>query len=112
MDNTAYLTVICVYTNKRIGDLLENYCWNDDLINISRLLFSLTTLLTFPLECMVTKAVVDQTLRGGTDPVPMSKKRHAIITVSILVATYFVSISTKCLGIALEINVRCVKYYI
>ncbi|XP_026816965.1 putative sodium-coupled neutral amino acid transporter 11 [Rhopalosiphum maidis] len=86
------------------GDLLENYCWNDDLINISRLLFSLITLLTFPLECMVTKAVVDQTLRGGTDPIPMSKKRHAIITISILVATYFVSISTKCLGIALEIN--------
>ncbi|XP_050420953.1 putative sodium-coupled neutral amino acid transporter 11 [Adelges cooleyi] len=88
------------------GDLLENYCWNDDLINVSRLLFSLITLLTFPLECMVTKAVVDQTLRGGTDPMPvaMSKKRHAIITVSILVVTYLVSISTTCLGIALELN--------
>jgi len=58
---------------------------------------------------MVTKAVVDQALRGGTDPIPMSKNRHAIITISILVATYFVSISTKCLGIALEINVS-VKY--
>lgn len=70
-------------------------------------MFSLITLLTFPLECMVTKAVVDQTLRGGTDPVPvpMSEKRHAIITISILLATYLVSISTKCLGIALEINV-------
>lgn len=89
------------------GDLLENYCWNDDLINISRVLFSLITLLTFPLECMVTKAVIDQILRGGTDPIPipMSKKRHAIVTITILVATYLVSISTKCLGIALEINV-------
>ncbi|XP_050546370.1 putative sodium-coupled neutral amino acid transporter 11 [Daktulosphaira vitifoliae] len=88
------------------GDLLENYCWNDDLINISRLLFSLITLLTFPLECMVTKAVVDQTLRGGTDPmpIPMTKKRHAIITLSILLITYLVSISTNCLGIALELN--------
>ncbi|XP_025415205.1 putative sodium-coupled neutral amino acid transporter 11 [Sipha flava] len=88
------------------GDLLENYCWNDDLINISRLLFSLITLLTFPLECMVIKAVVDQTLRGDTNPIlnPMSKKRHAIITISILVATYLISISTRCLGIALEIN--------
>jgi sodium-coupled neutral amino acid transporter 11 len=90
-----------------LGDLLENYCWNDDLINISRLLFSLITLLTFPLECMVIKAVVDQTLRGDTNPIlnPMSKKRHAIITISILVATYLISISTRCLGIALEINV-------
>jgi len=108
MDNS----VCRIYANKNFtGDLLENYCWNDDLINISRLLFSLTTLLTFPLECMVTKAVVDQALRGGTDPVPMSKNRHAIITISILVATYFVSISTKCLGIALEINVS-VKYFL
>jgi len=97
--------ILYLYTVNLIGDLLENYCWNDDLINISRLLFSLITLLTFPLECMVTKAVVDQTLRGGTDPIPMSKNRHAIITISILVATYFVSISTKCLGVALEINV-------
>lgn len=66
---------------------------------------------------MVTKAVVDQTLRGGTDPtlVPMSKRRHGIITISILVATYLVSISTKCLGIALELNVsiyfKIFKYF-
>lgn len=92
---------------------MENYCWNDDLINISRLLFSLITLLTFPLECMVTKAVVDHTLRGGTNPIlsPMSEKRHAIITISILVATYLFSISTKCLGIALEINVSIIEIY-
>ncbi|VVC24506.1 Amino acid transporter, transmembrane domain [Cinara cedri] len=94
------------FGNLTQGDLLENYCWNDDLINISRLLFSLITLLTFPLECMVTKAVVDQTLKGDTNDalVPMSKKKHAIVTISILVITYLVSISTKCLGIALELN--------
>lgn len=99
--------IVCTYCSGPSGDLFENYCWNDDLINVSRLLFSLITLLTFPLECMVTKSVVDQVLRGDTDPmpIPMSKKRHAVITVSILLATYLVSISTKCLGIALEINV-------
>lgn len=103
---------MCINNFESLGDLLENYCWDDDLINVSRLLFSLITLLTFPLECMVTKAVVDQTLRGGIDPlpIPMSKKRHAIITISILVATYLVSISTKCLGIALELNVSILKY--
>lgn len=101
-----------MYNFESLGDLLENYCWDDDLINVSRLLFSLITLLTFPLECMVTKAVVDQTLRGDIDPlpIPMSKKRHAIITISILVATYLISISTKCLGIALELNVSILKY--
>jgi len=96
-----------IYCVNRLGDLLENYCWDDDLINVSRLMFSLITLLTFPLECMVTKAVIDQTIRGGTNStlLPMSKKRHAIITISILVVTYLISISTKCLGIALELNV-------
>lgn len=62
---------------------------------------------------MVAKAVVDQTLRGGTDDIiiPMSEKRNAIVTISILVVTYLVSISTKCLGIVLELNVSiCVQF--
>ncbi|KAG7187882.1 hypothetical protein KM043_013859 [Ampulex compressa] len=37
------------------GDLMENYCWDDDLMNFARVLFSGTILLTFPIECFVTR---------------------------------------------------------
>lgn len=40
-----------------LGDLLENYCWNDDLMNFSRVLFSISILLTFPIECFVSREV-------------------------------------------------------
>lgn len=39
------------------GDLLENYCWEDDLMNFSRVLFSISILLTFPIECFVSREV-------------------------------------------------------
>lgn len=39
------------------GDLLENYCWDDDLMNFSRVLFSISILLTFPIECFVSREV-------------------------------------------------------
>ena len=35
---------------KLAGDLLNNYCQSDDLMNVSRLLFCLTILLTSPIE--------------------------------------------------------------
>lgn len=39
------------------GDLLENYCWNDDLMNFSRVVFSFSILLTYPFECFVSREV-------------------------------------------------------
>lgn len=39
------------------GDLLENYCWNDDLMNLARVFFSVSILLTFPIECFVSREV-------------------------------------------------------
>lgn len=39
------------------GDLLENYCWDDDLMNFARVLFSISILLTFPIECFVSREV-------------------------------------------------------
>ena len=40
------------------GDFLNNYCWDDDLMNLSRLLFSITVLLTYPIECFVCREVL------------------------------------------------------
>lgn len=40
-----------------LGDLLENYCKTDDLMNVARLCFAVTIMLTYPLECFVVRHV-------------------------------------------------------
>lgn len=90
------------------GDLLENYCWDDDLINVSRLMFSGTILLTYPIECLVTREVIINTFFPRDKDVPDERAawyRHVFITLAIVIVTYFLSMSTDCLGVVLELNV-------
>ncbi len=44
------------------GDLLNNYCWRDDLMNACRFLFAVTIMLTYPIECFVCREVVENIL--------------------------------------------------
>jgi len=39
------------------GDILENYCYSDDLVNVARVLFAVAVMLTYPVECFVTREV-------------------------------------------------------
>ncbi|EFA05275.1 Putative sodium-coupled neutral amino acid transporter 11-like Protein [Tribolium castaneum] len=86
------------------GDLLENYCWTDDLMNFSRLLFSIQILLTYPIECFVTREVITSSFLRNDPNVPISERTHYLITLAIVGTTYFISISTDCLGVVLELN--------
>ncbi|XP_012278789.1 putative sodium-coupled neutral amino acid transporter 11 [Orussus abietinus] len=95
------------------GDLMENYCWDDDLMNLARLLFSGTILLTFPIECFVTREVILTALRGTADIpsegrdagyVTGSDREYLVVTLSIVTVAYLVSMSTDCLGVVLELN--------
>ncbi|KAK3912909.1 ESF1-like protein [Frankliniella fusca] len=95
------------FTGLSQGDLLENYCWDDDLMNVSRLMFSGTILLTYPIECLVTREVVINTF-FPRDKEPGNERaawyRHVAITLAIVILTYFLSMSTDCLGVVLELN--------
>lgn len=91
------------------GDLLENYCPNDDLMNASRIFFSITILLTYPIECFVTREVIENTLLPNVDDThPFSRNKHFIITFLTVCSTYLISMATDCLGIVLELNVSFV----
>ncbi|XP_073865458.1 putative sodium-coupled neutral amino acid transporter 11 isoform X8 [Macaca fascicularis] len=37
------------------GDLFENYCRNDDLVTFGRFCYGVTVILTYPMECFVTR---------------------------------------------------------
>jgi sodium-coupled neutral amino acid transporter 11 len=80
-------------------------------MNVSRLLFSITILLTYPIECFVCREVVQNVIWGNDQFQQMDEKaastKHIIITVIIVGLTYVFSMFTDCLGIVLEINVNC-----
>lgn len=73
-------------------------------MNVSRIVFSVTVLLTYPLELFVSRDVF-LTL--------VDKKDHSIwhylTTFAIIIVTWGLSCITDCLGVVLEINVRLRK---
>uniref|UniRef100_A0A1I8GZ16 Putative sodium-coupled neutral amino acid transporter 11 n=2 Tax=Macrostomum lignano TaxID=282301 RepID=A0A1I8GZ16_9PLAT len=82
------------------GDILENYCPRDDLINVSRLLFAVTIMLTYPMECFVVREVVENYFFQHPPPL----WRHILLTTGIVALAYLVSMTTSCVSIVLEIN--------
>uniref|UniRef100_A0A1I8FDA6 Putative sodium-coupled neutral amino acid transporter 11 n=1 Tax=Macrostomum lignano TaxID=282301 RepID=A0A1I8FDA6_9PLAT len=82
------------------GDILENLLPRDDLINVSRLLFAVTIMLTYPMECFVVRENY-----FFQHPPPLW--RHILLTTGIVALAYLVSMTTSCfVSIVLEINVR------
>ncbi|XP_029679402.1 putative sodium-coupled neutral amino acid transporter 11 isoform X2 [Formica exsecta] len=98
------------FTSYVQGDLMENYCWDDDLMNFARVMFSGTILLTFPIECFVTREVLMTAIKGTDELegheayVPNSDRKYLIITLTIVSAAYLISMLTDCLGVVLELN--------
>lgn len=86
-----------------IGDVFQNYCGNDDLINVARFAFAFTVLFAYPIECMTARSVITQLL-GPIDNV-LSPNEHVCVTLALVVSTYLISVTTGCLGVVLELNV-------
>lgn len=76
-------------------------------MNVSRISFSITILLTFPIECFVTREVIESSFFSNMTPPEENWRtlRHVGITIIIVATTYFISIATDCLGVVLELNV-------
>ncbi|XP_050725182.1 putative sodium-coupled neutral amino acid transporter 11 [Eriocheir sinensis] len=84
------------------GDMFENYCWADDLMNLCRGGYALTILLTYPIECFVARDVLETAFFRDYQPQPFF--RHAVLSVIIAILCMLLSFSTDCLGIVLELN--------
>ena len=85
------------------GDIFENYCHKDDLINIIRLFYAIIIMFSYPLECFVCRDVIKHTF---FDETKNEKYVHILTTVSISIVTIALSFLTDCLGVVLEINVN------
>ncbi|XP_045415348.1 putative sodium-coupled neutral amino acid transporter 11 isoform X2 [Lemur catta] len=92
----GYLT----FTGFTQGDLFENYCRSDNLVTFGRCCYGVTVLLTYPMECFVTREVIANVFFGGN----LSSVFHVVITVVIITIAMLVSLLIDCLGIVLELN--------
>lgn len=107
---TISLIILCVFgisgyvtfTGYTEGDVFQNYCWNDDLINLARFAFAFTVLFAYPIECMTARSVITQLI--GPIHYELSLFKHIVITLTLVLSTYLISITTSCLGIVLELN--------
>ncbi|XP_040827979.1 putative sodium-coupled neutral amino acid transporter 11 isoform X1 [Ochotona curzoniae] len=88
------------FTGFTQGDLFENYCRSDDLVTFGRFCYGITVILTYPIECFVTREVVANVFFGGT----LSSVFHIAVTVVIIMVAMVVSLLIDCLGIVLELN--------
>ncbi|XP_064023556.1 putative sodium-coupled neutral amino acid transporter 11 isoform X3 [Pogoniulus pusillus] len=82
------------------GDIFENYCRDDNLATFGRFCYGVTVILTFPLECFVTREVVANVFFHGN----LSTVFHIVVTVVIIAVATGVSLAYDCLGIVLELN--------
>ncbi|XP_014809714.1 PREDICTED: putative sodium-coupled neutral amino acid transporter 11 isoform X2 [Calidris pugnax] len=82
------------------GDIFENYCRDDNLATFGRFCYGVTVILTFPLECFVTREVIANVFFHGN----LSTVFHIIVTVVIVTVATGVSLVYDCLGIVLELN--------
>ncbi|XP_067154644.1 putative sodium-coupled neutral amino acid transporter 11 isoform X2 [Apteryx mantelli] len=82
------------------GDIFENYCRDDNLATFGRFCYGVTVILTFPLECFVTREVFANVFFHGN----LSTIFHIIVTVIIVAVATAISLVYDCLGIVLELN--------
>ncbi|XP_067891319.1 putative sodium-coupled neutral amino acid transporter 11 isoform X2 [Heterodontus francisci] len=88
------------FTGYTQGDVFENYCKNDNWATAGRFLFGITIILTFPIECFVTREVIGNLFFAGN----LSTICHVLVTVCIVAVATAISLAFDCLGIVLELN--------
>ncbi|XP_008582161.1 PREDICTED: putative sodium-coupled neutral amino acid transporter 11 isoform X3 [Galeopterus variegatus] len=92
----GYLT----FTGFTQGDLFENYCRSDDLVTVGRFSYGISVILTYPIECFVTREVIANVFFGGN----LSSAFHVVVTVVIVTVVTLLSLLVDCLGIVLELS--------
>jgi sodium-coupled neutral amino acid transporter 11 len=95
----GYLT----FTGNTQGDLLRNYCRDDDLLSATRFLYAITIMLTFPIECFVAREVITILYaKFRSDGKGKKFWFHALVTCWIVGFVLVISLPINNLGTVLE----------
>ncbi|PWN94483.1 hypothetical protein FA09DRAFT_332951 [Tilletiopsis washingtonensis] len=88
------------FTDKTLGNILNNFPEDDTMVNLARFLFGVNMFTTFPLEAFVAREVIEEYFFAGE----FDQTRHLIFTTSLVLSSLIVSLSTCDLGIVLELT--------
>ncbi|KAG1443468.1 hypothetical protein G6F56_010664 [Rhizopus delemar] len=89
------------FTDKTVGNILNNFPSDNTLINIARLSFGLNMFTTIPLEAFVCREVLETYYWPSS---PFNKIRHFLITTLLILTSIAISLLTCNLGIVLELT--------
>ena len=76
-------------------------------MNVARFAYAMTIVLTWPLECFVTREVIENSIFASKEP---QLGRHMLITVIIAVLTCAISMATDCVETVLQFNVSSFQH--
>lgn len=88
------------FTNMSQGNLLNNFCPDDDLAAVARFVFAFTIILTYPIQVFIAREVIEV---GFFKSYPKSTIRHVVITLALIGVATAVSMATSCLGLVIEV---------
>jgi sodium-coupled neutral amino acid transporter 11 len=88
------------FTDKTLGNILNNFPPDDGMVNLARFCFGMNMLTTWPLELFVAREVIETYFfRGEFD-----QNRHLIFTAALTVSSLGVSLMATDLGVVLEVT--------
>lgn len=90
------------------GDILNNFCFNDNYATVSRIIFILNLIFVIPIQCFVLREIfnvfLNKYFRKETKTETMKVVEHIIETVVILLTGLGLSLITNCINIVGEIS--------
>lgn len=98
LGTTGYLT----FRELTKGNLLNNYALDDHVVNVTRLLFSLTMVLTYPMESFVARHTMHAVMFFGKGA--MTEKRHYSLSLLLWASSVLIAMVVEDLGIVLELT--------
>ncbi|WFD27864.1 hypothetical protein MNAN1_002872 [Malassezia nana] len=88
------------FEDKTLSNILNNFPQTDTVVNIARFCFGLNMFTTLPLECFVCREVLETYFFGGE----YERRRHIVLTTSLVLSAMVISLMTCDLGIVLEMT--------
>lgn len=88
------------FTDKTLGNVLNNFPPDDLMVNIARFCFGMNMLTTWPLELFVAREVIETYFYDGE----YDQRRHIVVTSALTVVSLIVSLLATDLGVVLEVT--------
>lgn len=86
------------------ANLLNNYSLSDELVNVTRIVFALTMLLTYPMEMFVARHCIAALWKSGEQSAPrLTHWQHISVTVVLWLIAMGIALVLDDLGLVLEL---------